>query len=298
MERRGFTIVELLIVIVVIAILAAITIVAYNGIQNQAKSAALRSDLANASRAIEVAHVNSGVTQYPVTLPDTVSPSENVGLSLSEAGTSYCINAQTLTEPIERFYYSPSSGMASGTCPGAVIAGTERGMPSNVVNDTGFSDTTTNTNGWYFGRGGGSLAGATRDGQAGDPFPNRKVLVITNTTNANVTWAYLHGPPVRHTEIAAGQTYDVSYWVRRTAGTFTDTIGYIGAQNGSATDTSIPTVTSGGLVPSTTWTQMRRTTTATANGNSSHLLYLPMSSAMARNHNFTLEFQGFSITPN
>ena len=83
MERRGFTIVELLIVIVVIAILAAITIVAYNGIQNQAKSAALRSDLANASRAIEVAHVNSGVTQYPVTLPDTVSPSENVGLSLS-----------------------------------------------------------------------------------------------------------------------------------------------------------------------------------------------------------------------
>ena len=38
--KGGFTIVELLIVIVVIAILAAITIVAYNGIQNQAKAAA------------------------------------------------------------------------------------------------------------------------------------------------------------------------------------------------------------------------------------------------------------------
>ena len=38
--KKGFTIVELLIVIVVIGILAAITIVAYNGIQTRAKSTA------------------------------------------------------------------------------------------------------------------------------------------------------------------------------------------------------------------------------------------------------------------
>ena len=35
-SKRGFTIVELLVVVVVIAILAAITIVAYNGIQVKA----------------------------------------------------------------------------------------------------------------------------------------------------------------------------------------------------------------------------------------------------------------------
>ena len=46
-KNRGFTIVELLIVVVIIAILAAITIVAYNGIQNRAKASSAQA-LANA----------------------------------------------------------------------------------------------------------------------------------------------------------------------------------------------------------------------------------------------------------
>lgn len=43
-KQKGFTIVELLIVIVVIAILAAITVVAYNGIQNRAKAVKTQSN--------------------------------------------------------------------------------------------------------------------------------------------------------------------------------------------------------------------------------------------------------------
>ena len=43
---RGFTIVELLIVIVVIAILAAVSVVAYRGMSNRASDTAVKSDLA------------------------------------------------------------------------------------------------------------------------------------------------------------------------------------------------------------------------------------------------------------
>ena len=49
-KKSGFTIVELLIVVVVIAILAAITIVAYNGIQNRAKVSSLQSSASQANK--------------------------------------------------------------------------------------------------------------------------------------------------------------------------------------------------------------------------------------------------------
>ena len=51
---RGFTIVELLIVIVVIAILAAITIVAYNGVQERARASAITSGINAISKALRL----------------------------------------------------------------------------------------------------------------------------------------------------------------------------------------------------------------------------------------------------
>jgi len=48
--KRGFTIVELLVVIVVIGILAAITVVAYTGVTQKATVSTLTSDLDNASK--------------------------------------------------------------------------------------------------------------------------------------------------------------------------------------------------------------------------------------------------------
>jgi prepilin-type N-terminal cleavage/methylation domain-containing protein len=59
----GFTIVELLIVIVVVAILAAISIAAYNGIQSRAHDIAVKSDLRNVATLMKIYHANNG--HYP-----------------------------------------------------------------------------------------------------------------------------------------------------------------------------------------------------------------------------------------
>ena len=64
-SQKGFTIVELLIVIVVIGILAAITIVAFNGIQNRGKTASGQSTANSIVKKLEA--YNSINSAYPTT---------------------------------------------------------------------------------------------------------------------------------------------------------------------------------------------------------------------------------------
>ena len=66
-QQRGFTIVELLIVIVVIAILAAITTVAYNGIQQRAADSKRDADLAMYMKAMRMARINNSTALRYVT---------------------------------------------------------------------------------------------------------------------------------------------------------------------------------------------------------------------------------------
>lgn len=73
--KSGFTIVELLIVIVVIAILAAISIVAYNGMQARSRDAKRSSDVANITKALESYKAIYGV--YPQETPTGVREHSN-----------------------------------------------------------------------------------------------------------------------------------------------------------------------------------------------------------------------------
>ncbi len=62
-RQRGFTIVELLIVIVVIAILATVSVVAYTGIQNRANDMVIEADISEVIKYLEIAKVDLG--RYP-----------------------------------------------------------------------------------------------------------------------------------------------------------------------------------------------------------------------------------------
>jgi prepilin-type N-terminal cleavage/methylation domain-containing protein len=83
--HAGFTIVELLIVIVVIGILAAITIVAYNGIQARGRDSQRLLDVSNIMKSLEAYKASNG--SYPPTgaTLNAICPSHNNGYSYSDA---------------------------------------------------------------------------------------------------------------------------------------------------------------------------------------------------------------------
>lgn len=77
-DERGFTIVELLIVIVVIGILAAITIVSFNGVTSKANTS---NAAANAEAVQKVAEsFNADNNRYPATTADFAAAGNTVKL--------------------------------------------------------------------------------------------------------------------------------------------------------------------------------------------------------------------------
>lgn len=89
-KNAGFTIVELLIVIVVIGILAAIVIVAYNGIQNSANNTVVQQDLKQLKTKFETFKIdpNGGNGSYPTGSGMLTS----AGLSISQGAYLDALN--------------------------------------------------------------------------------------------------------------------------------------------------------------------------------------------------------------
>jgi type II secretion system protein G len=122
--RKGFTLVELLVVIVVLAVLAAIVLPKFLGAGLRSKEAALKSDLTILRNAISLFLTDTGA--YPATLADlaaTSAPSSG----LDSAGASKTITASDWngsyiesvpTDPVSKaaftYYVSTSGGHKVG----------------------------------------------------------------------------------------------------------------------------------------------------------------------------------------
>jgi prepilin-type N-terminal cleavage/methylation domain-containing protein len=117
-KTKGFTIVELLVVIVVIGILAAISIITYAGISQKAVSASLQSDLSSASTMLKNFQIDN--SSYPTTIstncttnPDTstnkclkVSPGTTYNyIPGSASGSNYLTFTLTATNPSLSYSY-------------------------------------------------------------------------------------------------------------------------------------------------------------------------------------------------
>lgn len=64
-KRNGFTITELLVVIVILGILVAISVVAYNGVQTRARVTKIETDLTSVQKLVESYKARNGT--YPIT---------------------------------------------------------------------------------------------------------------------------------------------------------------------------------------------------------------------------------------
>lgn len=113
--RRGFTVVELLIVIVAIAILATITLVGYNGIQQRAKKTALTSSLRQASDAALAYNVQNG--SYPSSLSDMNIASEGkINYAYSSDSDSFCVTA--VYDGSTSYHTDQTGNIQDGPCDG------------------------------------------------------------------------------------------------------------------------------------------------------------------------------------
>lgn len=103
-KNSGFTIVELLIVIVVIGILAAIVIVAFNGINTRAQQASIAGELRQWSKLFELYKAQYGSYPLPAASPTTDGgPGTNVG-------SFYCLGTGFPTVSGTRYCYAYNNG--------------------------------------------------------------------------------------------------------------------------------------------------------------------------------------------
>src|SRR5690606_2638365 len=111
--KQGFTIVELILVITVIAILATIVIVTYGNWRGETVATVVKSDLLNAASAMESAATFDNV--YPADASSVYTSSEGSEVTGGAiGGANYCVS---ITNSATSFFITKDKVPLPGTCP-------------------------------------------------------------------------------------------------------------------------------------------------------------------------------------
>lgn len=202
-RTTGFTIVELLIVVVVIAILAAITIVAYNGISNRAKASSMQSDLSSASKQIKLFHAEKST--YPVANDCAATPAANTICLKPSNGTTFnyiAVNDKspqtfciTATQGSTTWYQGVNGTPQQGTCLdyGLITHLDANNTASYSGSGTAWNDLTSNGNN-------GTVSGATFTTTNGSSFLFDGVDDYVSSTNSReyVDTVVIYRPDFTH----------------------------------------------------------------------------------------------------
>ena len=136
LRSRGFTIVELLIVIVVIAVLAAITTVAFRSVRERAIDSSMRSDLSAVAKLMELDKAQSGADTYATSLPSGTKTSNGTIVQLTSVSdaTTFCVNAYGPSN--KTMSYHSRAGVKLYLCDGATIGSAVGGTVPNAPTNT------------------------------------------------------------------------------------------------------------------------------------------------------------------
>ncbi len=115
-NKLGFTIIELIVVVVVIGILAAVAVVGYGSWRNSVTTSAVKSDLTQVQTAM--ANARNFDSGYPTSIPTSFTPSDEVTVSyVSGDAKKYCVQAISVKIPSIVYHVNTEDGTEIQTGP-------------------------------------------------------------------------------------------------------------------------------------------------------------------------------------